>query len=167
MTGQAVVLRLFAYVTNLHEKVSRTMELDPTPMPCDNTNRGPQVDPSMRSISDRFWTSVRSEAFRAIRETMEREILALPWGPRIDVTFDPRKAPNLLGGTVRLMGRTPGSEVELARAPITAVDMPILLTAATGCDEYVVKVSAGTNAANTDPMVESYFFARVYSSSTR
>ncbi len=167
MTGQAVVLRLFAYVTNLHEKVSRTMELDPTPMPCDNNSRGPNVDPSMRGISDRFWTSVRSEAFRAIREKMEREVLALPWGPRIDVTFDPRKAPNLLGGTVRLMGRTPGSEVELARAPITAVDQPITLRGATGCDEYVVKVSAGTNAATSDPMVDSYFFARVYSSSSR
>jgi hypothetical protein len=163
MTGEPVVLRLFAYLTNLHEKARRTMEMDPMPSTCDTDTRTPPVDPSMRSISDRFWTSLRSEAFRCIRATIEREVLAVAWGPRIDVTFDPKKAPNLLGGTLRLMGRTTGTEVELASAPIIAVDKPITLSAATGCDEYVVKVAAGTNAATNDPMVDSYFYARVYS----
>jgi hypothetical protein len=163
MTGEPVVLRLFAYLTNLHEKARRTMEMDPIPTTCDAETRTPPVDPTMRSISDRFWTSIRSEAFRCIRETREREVLAVAWGPRIDVTFDPKKAPNLLGGTLRLMGRTTGTEVELASAPITATDKPITLAASTACDEYVVKVAAGTNAGTSDPMVESYFYARVYS----
>ena len=163
MTGEAVMQRLFVYLTNLHEKARRTMEMDPTPMACDTDTRTPLVDPTMRGISDRYWTSIRSEAFRCIRATAEREILATPWGPRIDVTFDPKKAPNLLGGTLRLMGRTTGTEVELASAPITAVDKPITLSASTGCDEYVVKVAAGTNAGTNDPMVDSYFYSRVYS----
>lgn len=163
MTGEAVMQRLFLYLNDLHEKARRTMEMDPTPMACDTDMRTPPVDPSMRSISDRFWTSIRSEASRCIRETREREVLAVAWGPRIDVTFDPKKAPNLLGGTVRIMGRTPGTEVELASAPVTAVDKPIVLSASTACDEYVVKVAAGTNTGVNDPMVESYTFARVYS----
>ncbi len=163
MTGEPVVLRLFAYLTNLQEKARRTMEMDPIPTTCDTETRGPTVDPTMRSLSDRFWTSIRSEAFRCIRETRERDVLAVAWGPRIDVTFDPKKAPNLLGGTLRLMGRTTGTEVELASAPIIATDKPITLAASTACDEYVVKVAAGTNASTNDPMVESYFYARVYS----
>lgn len=163
MTGEAVMQRLFLYLNNLHEKARRTMEMDPTPMACDTDMRTPPVDPSMRSISDRFWTSLRSEATRCIRATTDREVLAVAWGPRIDVTFDPKKAPNLLGGTLRLMARTTGTEVEIASAPITATDKPITLSASLGCDEYVVKVAAGTNASTNDPMVESYFFARVYS----
>jgi hypothetical protein len=48
----------------------------------------------MRSVSDRF---LRSEAYRCVR-LKEADILAVPWGPRVDVMFDPKSAPGIVGG---------------------------------------------------------------------
>ncbi len=133
----------------------------PTPTTCTaNGDPAPNVDDSI-GLTDRYFVSLRKEAYKTVR-TQEADHLVLPWGPRIDAVFDPRGAPGVLNGRVRLLGRTRGSKAfELATATITNVDQPVTLSASFACDEYVVTASAGTDPGNTR-IPESYFFARVY-----
>jgi hypothetical protein len=63
---------------------------------------------------------------------------------------------------VRIMARTAGTEVEIGSLTISAPDQPLAISVATGCDEYVVKASLGTDPGSGAKQVESYFFARVY-----
>jgi hypothetical protein len=120
------------------------------------------LDPALAGMSDRFFTSLREETYRAVRPT-ERDMLAIPWGPRLDVIFDPKGAPGMLGGRVRIMARTSGTEVEIANVPILSADQPITVTASQACDQYVIKASLGSDPGLQARRVESYFFARVFS----
>jgi len=90
------------------------MEIDPAPASysCDSSKRGPSIDPALRSVSDQFFVNVRSEAYRCVR-IKETDILAVPWGPRVDVMFDPKGALGIVGGKIRVMARTAGTEVEI------------------------------------------------------
>lgn len=122
----------------------------------------PNVDPELTALSDRFFVSLRRDAFRPVR-TQESELLAMPWGPRIDVIFHPKSAPGLVNGRVRLFARTTGGgDVEVAAETIRSADAPVRLSASMGCDEYVVKASAGTDPGPGARIPESYVFARVY-----
>jgi hypothetical protein len=138
------------------------MEIDPVPSSDDSTRRrSPPVDPKLRKASDEFFVSFRSETYRCVR-LRETDMLAVPWGPRVDVIFDPKGAPGIIGGTLRVMARTSGTEVELANVPVTSATTPIAISVAAGCDEYVVKAVLGTSPGPNAQRVESYFFARVY-----
>lgn len=130
---------------------------------CDQASvtRDPNVDPQMRSASDRYFTSYRAEGYKCVRPT-ERDILAVPWGPRIDVLFDPKSAPGSVGGRVRVMARTGSTEIEIASAPIISDAQPIALTASGGCDEYVVKAVLGSDPGASARRVDSYVYARIY-----
>ena len=121
----------------------------------------PPVDPQLKAASDRLFTSYRADTYRCVRP-LEKEMLAMPWGPRMDVVFDPKGAPGILGGRLRVMARTAGAEVEIANVPITSDTLPITLSVANGCDEYVVKATLGSDPGNLTRRVESYVFARVY-----
>ena len=136
--------------------------VDPAAYPnaCEH-ERKPLVDPALRSASDRFFVSVRAETYRCVRDR-ETDMLALPWGPRLDVTFDPKGAPGIVGGRVRVMARTAGTEIEVANIAILNPNQPIGLTLAMGCDEYVIKAQLGSNPGPASPTVESSFYARVY-----
>jgi len=92
----------------------------------------------------------------------EVDVLAVPWGPRIDVMFDPKGAPGIVGGKIRVMARTAGTEIEIGNAVILSPDQPVTISVASGCDEYVVKAQLGSDPGLTARPVESYFFARVY-----
>ncbi len=138
----------------------------PTNYPaCGTTDTtAPSVDPELTALSDRFFVSLRRDAFRVVR-TQESELMAMPWGPRIDVIFHPKSAPGLVNGRVRLFARTTGGgDVEVAAATIASADAPVMLSASMACDEYVVKASAGTDAGPGARIPESYVFARVYDS---
>lgn len=125
-----------------------------------NGDPAPQVDDSI-NLTDRYFVSLRKEAYKTVR-TQEADHLVLPWGPRIDVVFDPKGAPGVLNGRVRLVGRTRGArEFEIAVATITNADQPVTLSGSFACDEYVVKASAGSDPGNVR-VPESYSFARVY-----
>ncbi len=139
------------------------MEMDPTPSSndCCPTLPGRRVDPTLRGISDRFFVNIRSETYRCVR-VREVDMLAVPWGPRLDIMFDPKGAPGIVGGKVRIMARTAGAEVEISNTIILSPDQPITVSVATGCDEYVVKAQLGTDPGPNARTVESYFFARVY-----
>lgn len=122
----------------------------------------PTVDPELMSLSDRFFVSLRKEAYRTLK-TQEAEHLAMPWGPRIDVVFHPKGAPGVVSGRLRIMARTKGAgDIEIASANITSSDTPISLSASFGCDEYVVKASSGIDPGPGARLPESYFYARVY-----
>ena len=125
------------------------------------TRQGPALDPKLSQQSDRVFSSFRADAYRHVR-LREKDILAMPWGPVIDVVFDPKGAMGIVGGLVRIMARTAGTEVEVAAATITSADQPLSLHAACGCDEYVVKASLGADPGPNARRTESYFFARVY-----
>lgn len=127
--------------------------------PCPEST--PQVDPRLAALSDKYFTSFRKDDYKQLR-LREAEILAVPWGPRIDVTMDPRSVPGALGGRVRLMARTAGAEVEIASVMFTAADQAVVLSGGVGCDEYVVKASLGSDPGPNAPAKESYVFARVY-----
>jgi hypothetical protein len=73
----------------------------------------------------------------------------------IDVVFDPKGALGIVGGTVRIMARTPGTEAEIASATITSPDQPLSLSGACGCDEYVVKASLGSDPGAAARATES------------
>lgn len=138
------------------------MEMDPVPSSKDcGATYQPKVDPALRDMSDRLFINVRSETYRCVR-MKETDMLAVPWGPRVDVMFDPKGAPGVVGGRLRIMARTAGTEVEIGNVPITAADQPIAISVATACDEYVVKASLGADPGPTARQIESYFFARVY-----
>ena len=138
------------------------MEIDPAPASyCDSSKRGPSVDPTLRGVSDQLFVNVRSETYRCMR-IKEADILAVPWGPRVDIMFDPKGALGVVGGTVRVMARTAGTEVEIGKLSIADANTPLALSVASGCDEYVVKAVLGTDPGPTAKQVESYFFARVY-----
>jgi hypothetical protein len=138
------------------------MEMDPVPSSDDCTQlRNPPVDPNLRRASDELFVSVRSETYRCVR-VKETDMLAVPWGPRVDVMFDPKGAPGIVGGTIRVMARTSGTEVEIGNVPITSATTPIAISVATACDEYVVKALLGSSPGPNAQRVESYFFARVY-----
>jgi hypothetical protein len=128
---------------------------------CESSKHGPAIDPALRSISDRYFVNIRSETYRSVR-LKEADVLAVPWGPRIDVMFDPKGAPGIIGGKVRVMARTAGTEVEIGNLSITSADQPLAISIASGCDEYVVKAQLGTDPGPGAHSVESYFFARVY-----
>ena len=130
---------------------------------CEGAPRStPPVDPSIAAQSQRFFTSVRADTYRCVH-VREKDLLALPWGPMIDVLFDPKGAPGIVGGTVRLMARTAGTEIQIASATITDPNAPISLSGECGCDEYVVKASLGSDPGPMVRRIESYVFARVYS----
>ncbi len=131
---------------------------------CDDRRRAPPVDPRIAQQSDRLFTSFRSDTYKHVR-AREKDILAVPWGPRVDVIFDAKGALGVVGGTVRLMARTAGTEVEIASATITSPDQVLALSGECGCDEYVVKASLGTDPGPNARRTESYFFARVYAGS--
>lgn len=74
---------------------------------------------------------------RKPKET-EDSILTLPWGPAVNVMFDPQGtfATNL---TVRLYGVWEGSKVRIASSTIEAgSNAPVLLSGGIGCDSYLV-----------------------------
>lgn len=148
--------------TNPSTPTQSPMMYTPPPQPtCGQGTPPPNVEDAIQT-SERYFVSLRKEAYRAVK-TQEAEHLTLPWGPRIDVVFDPKGAPGLLNGRVRLMGRTRGArEFELASMTITNADAPITLSASFACDEYVVKASAGSDPGLSVRIPESYFFARVY-----
>ncbi len=123
---------------------------------------GPPIDPKVAQLSDRLFTSFRADVYRHVR-LREKDVLAMPWGPLIDVLFDPKGALGIVGGTVRIMARSAGTEVEVASATVTSPDQPLALSASCGCDEYVVKASLGSDPGGGARRTESYFFARVYS----
>jgi hypothetical protein len=125
------------------------------------TGTNPPVDPTMKGISDRFFTSVRADAYKCIRP-QERDVLVVPWGPRIDVVFDPKGAAGIVGGRVRVMARTSGAEVEIANLPLLASDQPVSTSVAMGCDEYVIKAQLGSDPGMNARRTDSYVFARVY-----
>lgn len=124
------------------------------------TNPTNNVENSIQT-TERYFVSLRKEADKTLR-LAEAEILLLPWGPRIDVVFDPRGSQGALNGRVRLMGRTRGArEFEIAAVTISNPEQPVTLTGGFACDEYVVKASAGSDPGNVR-VPESYVFARVY-----
>lgn len=141
------------------------IDMDPVPSsyncPPVRPAPAPPVDPAFRDISDRYFVSIRSETYRSVR-VREADVLALPWGPRLDVTFDPKGAPGILGGRVRVVARTGGTEVELANAVVANPDQPITFSVSTACDEYVVRAQLGFDPGPSARQVESYFFARVH-----
>jgi hypothetical protein len=128
----------------------------------DDVPRGQPIDPSIVAQSQRCFTSIRLDTYRCVRPT-ERDLLTIPWGPKVDVLVDPRGAAGVLGGTVRLVARTAGTEIELASATIIDPEAPVLLSGGCGCDEYVVKARLGTDPGALVKRIESYVFARVYS----
>ena len=134
---------------------------DPDPT-CSGNNNNLPVDPAKKTLSDRFWSSLRGESNRCIRTTQDTDVLVMPWGPRIDVSFDAKRAPNLQNGRVRIMARTAGAEVEIASTFITTIEKAMFLSASQGCDEYIVRVNAAANATSDQANIQSYFFARVY-----
>ena len=143
------------------------IDMDPVPSSrnghdCVPVRQPPPLDPAMRDVSDRYFVNIRSECYRSVR-VREADMLALPWGPRIDVMFDPRSAPGIVGGRVRVMARTAGTEVEAASVVISNPDQPFAISVAAGCDEYVVRAQLGFDPGPNARQVESYFFARVYS----
>ena len=140
------------------------MNLDNNPSSddfCDRPSLPAPVDPRIAALSDKYFTSFRSDTYKQLR-FREAEVLAVPWGPRIDVIMDPRSAPGAVGGRVRLFARTSGTEIEIGSAFLSAVDQAVTLSGGIGCDEYVIKASLGSDPGPNAKAVESYFFARVY-----
>ena len=139
--------------------LDRTSDID---CGCDTARAtGPVLDPRLATQSDRFFSSFRAEAYKCVRPT-EKDVLALPWGPRLDVMFDPKGAPGIVGGRVRVMARSAGTEVEIANVLLASAEQPVALTAMGGCDEYVIRASLGSDPGANTKRIESYIYARVY-----
>lgn len=103
----------------------------------------------------------RREVFRAVDER-ETTMLAIPWGPRVDVFFNPLEQVGMAGGTVHLYARTPGGQIEIASAAIPTPAAPVKLSGAFACDHYVVTAQLGTAAPAGPSETESYVFACSY-----
>lgn len=132
---------------------------------CPAPSNTPAVDPNAKNASDRLFVSLRNDSFKEVR-TRARTVLTMPWGPRIDVIFDPKGAAHMLGGKVTLAARTAGTEIEITSAFVTNVEKPLSLSGALACDEYVVYASAATEPSPQLRRIECYAFARVYALST-
>jgi hypothetical protein len=137
------------------------MDYNPKPSTCGDTSTGFDIDAGARAISDRYFVNVRSETYRCLR-MRGAMVFSTPWGPRMDLIFDPKGASHVVGGTIRVLARTAGTEVEVASVTITSVDQPVALTVAVGCDEYVVQASSGSDPPGGTKPLDCYFFARVY-----
>jgi hypothetical protein len=106
-----------------------------------------------------LWTEAR-EVYRDVGMS-ETRVLTMPWAPRIDVIVLPRNFANVSGGMVRILARVPGAEIEIASAAVIPPN-PLRLSAAAGCESYVVQASLMfTNPAGAAP-VDTYVYARVH-----
>jgi hypothetical protein len=104
---------------------------------------------------------VRRTTYKTVG-TKETTVLTLRWGPTVDVLFDPKNAPGSAGGTVRIYARTPGGQIEIARATIANPPVPLLLTASAGCDHYVVTATLGSAPPAGSRSVDCYAYACSY-----
>jgi hypothetical protein len=131
------------------------------PAPC--KQEPPTFDADrLRQLSDKAFVSYSADAFKQVT-TKEADILVMPWGPRLDVIFDPKGAPGFAGGSVRIYGRTKNGDMELASTVIQSAGAPVRLTAEYGCDAYAIRAVLGSEPPATGaPRVESYVYARVY-----
>ena len=112
-----------------------------------------------RSRPDDKLTLPFRRAARPIVSTVESAIFVLPWGPAVDVMFDPQYAPTSTL-TVRLYALWEGSKVLVDSKTITAgTSTPVVVSAAVGCDGFVLTAQLASAAASA---IESLVVGFVY-----
>lgn len=101
----------------------------------------------------------RKAARFTLTTAAETQVLALPWGPAVDVMFDPQGAAQS-AITVRLYAVWEGTKVLVDQKVIAAAStLAVLLSATVGADSYVVTAQP---AAVPSPAVEQLVVGYVY-----
>ena len=81
----------------------------------------------------------------------ETSILNVPWGPNVDILFDPQNIASFAGGKVVLYAQCRGIRAKLSSVTITDITKPLWLTGGAGCENYVVTAQLGSAAAVPQP----------------
>lgn len=104
----------------------------------------------------------RAESFPTVLSTgSETPILNIPWGPNVDVIFDPRGNAAYVGGKVVLYGQDRGTRAKISSVTITDASQAVALSGGFGCESYVVTAQLGS--AQPTPTLEARCVGKSYS----